>query len=230
MIKKGKMKKQIQIDELFTISDLETLKVVSDPLRMRMIEDIGLANDRGQLRTVKQLAEVLDTPPPKLYYHINLLEKNGLIRVAETKIVSGIIEKHYQCTARRIAVSREIFEGETTRDEQYKATIAMLDGALDATRIDFVNLVEAIGTDEEIRTKLHGQRGHLTRNLARMSYKQAAAFQERLMDLVKEFETIEPDNDGEDVHVYSFLAVFIPTHKKQAEAPQVQIQDNEIQI
>ena len=98
----------MHIEEEFHITDLETLKVISDPLRVQILERIGLASDAGQLITVKQLAEELDRPPTKLYYHINLLEKHELIRVAETQVVSGIIEKHYQIRAKKLRADLDI--------------------------------------------------------------------------------------------------------------------------
>jgi DNA-binding transcriptional ArsR family regulator len=98
----------IKIEEEFHITDLETLKVISDPLRVQILERIGLASDAGQPITVKQLAEELDRPPTKLYYHVNLLEKHELIRVAETQVVSGIIERHYQIRAKKLRADLDI--------------------------------------------------------------------------------------------------------------------------
>ncbi len=114
----------MQIDEEHTISDLETLKVISDPLRVQILELIGMKCDAGRLTTVKQLAESLDLPPTKLYYHINLLEKHDLIRVAETQVVSGIIEKHYQIRAKRIRADFNVAGvGEIGRDEKMALTL-----------------------------------------------------------------------------------------------------------
>ena len=87
-------------EEEVVIEDLETLKVLSDPLRMQIIELMGHTP-----RTVKQIAKQLDMTPNKLYYHIKLLEDHGLIRVVETRLVSGIVEKHYQTTAKEITVA-----------------------------------------------------------------------------------------------------------------------------
>lgn len=98
----------MKIAEEIRITDLETLKVISAPLRVQILERISLASDAGQLTTVKQLSEHLDIPPTKLYYHINLLEKHGLIQIAETKVVSGIIEKYYQIAAKHIRVDLDI--------------------------------------------------------------------------------------------------------------------------
>src|SRR3954467_12474429 len=89
--------------QLHTITTLDALKVFSDPLRQQIIE--ALLDDA---KTVKQVAVELDLAPTKLYYHVNLLEEHGLIQVTETRIVSGIIEKHYRAAAREFAIERSL--------------------------------------------------------------------------------------------------------------------------
>src|SRR4051794_33843006 len=88
-------------DQQLTIRDLETLRVISDPLRVQILESMIEG-----ATTVKSLASKLDTTPTKLYYHINLLEEHGLIKVVGTRVVSGIIEKQYQVAAKNIEVDR----------------------------------------------------------------------------------------------------------------------------
>ena len=86
---------QIEIADEFIIEDLDTLKVLTDNLRVRILRAFG-----REPRTVKEIAERLDMPHTKLYYHVNLLEKYRIIKVVETRIVSGIIEKIYSVTAK----------------------------------------------------------------------------------------------------------------------------------
>lgn len=90
------------------IEDLETLKVLADPLRLRIRE---LLNKPG---TVKQIAQTLNIPATKLYYHINLLEKHGLIVVVDSRIVSGIIEKQYQVAAQSVRVDTTLLSATPT--------------------------------------------------------------------------------------------------------------------
>lgn len=208
------MSKVLPIDPLFTITDLETLKVVSDPLRMRVLDRIGLANQLGELRTVKQLAEEVDTPASKLYYHINMLEKHGLIQVAETQIVSGILEKHYQITAHSITIDRELLSAGVSKDEKAAAVMSLLDSTLDAVRADMVRLVKGIMEDETIEAKFSGRRGQITRENARLTPAQAEAFNQRLLALMEEFRNMSPP-EGEDSHIYSFTVVFNPVLGKE---------------
>jgi len=203
------MTKILPINALFTISDLETLKVVSDPLRMRIMDSIGLANQLGELRTVKHLAEELDTPASKLYYHINMLEKHGLIKVAETQIVSGIIEKHYQITAHSIAVDRELLSAGVSKDEKAAAMLSLLDSTLDAARADMVRLVKGIMENETIEAKFTGKQGQITRENARLTPAQANEFNVRLLTVMEEFREMSVPN-GQESNIYAFTLVFTP--------------------
>lgn len=81
-------------DDQLIIDDLEALRILSDPLRMRLIEIL-----RRAPVTVKDIASILETSPKSLYYHINLLERHNLIRVVDSRLVSGILEKRYRATA-----------------------------------------------------------------------------------------------------------------------------------
>jgi len=218
------MPKITQIDPIFTIADLETLKVVSDPLRMRIMDSIGLANQLGELRTVKQLAEDVDTPASKLYYHINLLEKHGLIKVADTQIVSGIIEKHYQITAYSITIDRELLSTGVGKDEKAEAVMSLLDSTLDAVRADMLRLVRAIMEDDVMEAKFSGKRGQISRENARLSPVQAKAFNERLLALMDEFRQISPP-EGEDSNIYGLTIVFNPVLGDKLPVTNVQIEE-----
>lgn len=203
------MSKILPIDPLYTITDLETLKVVSDPLRMQILDRIGLANQMGELRTVKQLAEEVDTPASKLYYHINMLEKHGLLNVADTQIVSGIIEKHYQITAHSITIDRDLLSAGVSKDEKFEAIISLLDSTIDATRADMVRLVKNIMADEQVAQKFRGVQGQITRENARITLAQAEEFNRRLLALMKEFHDMSAP-EGEESYVFGFTVVFHP--------------------
>jgi len=61
--------------------------------------------------TAKELAEQLRTKQTALYHHLNLLEERGFIEVAETRVVSGIVEKRYRVTAVSFRVERSLLAG-----------------------------------------------------------------------------------------------------------------------
>ena len=88
------------VADVKVIEDLATLRLLSDPLRLRLIEELG-----AQPTTVKELAKAMDMKPNRLYYHVNLLEEHGLVKVTQTRIVSGIVERTYALVAKHFAVS-----------------------------------------------------------------------------------------------------------------------------
>ncbi len=196
------------IEKTLSIRDLETLKVISDPLRVKILDLVSLANQAGDLRTVRQIAEQMDIAPHKLYYHINLLEKHGLLLVAETNVVSGIIEKHYRVQARQLVVDRDLFRTELTADERTEAAFALLDGVYEAARDD---LEQALSLRErQASPGIGGRSGHISRDLARISQSQAEAFYEKLMDLIEAFGQSEPE-PGSEERVFSLSVIMLPT-------------------
>ncbi len=210
------MSAPISMDAVHTVESIETVRVISDPLRIDLLDEIGLANDRGELRTVKQLAAALKTSPQKLYYHVNLLENHGLIRVAETQIVSGILEKHYALTSRRIRIARHLFEAGYLGSKKTQAALGLFDSAVEAAREDFVELVRTAGTPQGSPALFAGRHGHLTHERVRMTRQQAEAFHARLAALTEEFGAAGAPEGGGDTAVYSLLTVLLPSAPRES--------------
>jgi len=176
---------------VFVIRDLETLKAVSDPLRLRLF---GLL--QGEARTVKQLAKELGVAPTRLYYHINQLEELGLVRVAETRVVGGIIEKQYQAAVARITVDRGLLTpGAGPVDGALETMLsAILDGVREAVR----GSVRAGLIDPTLETP--AERGLLLgRKWLRLSPDDAASLYERLIALLTEYAERSSGEDENDL-------------------------------
>lgn len=109
------------------LTDVEQLKAISDPLRLRLLE--LMAEDQGRTWTAKELAERLATKQTKLYHHINLLEERGFLRVAETRMVSGILEKRYRLTAHSFRVDRSLLTGSGGESAMSNAVDAIFEKA-----------------------------------------------------------------------------------------------------
>lgn len=62
-----------------------------DPRRMQILR---LAQDKPI--TVKQMAEIMDEKPSRLYYHVKKLEEVQLLELVETKQQGNLIEKYYR--------------------------------------------------------------------------------------------------------------------------------------
>ena len=86
------------------IDDVETLRAMADPTRLAILYTL-MEPQRGELpvMSAKDLAARLGEPQTKLYRHIRQLETAGLIRVAATRMVSGIQEQRYQASQRDVS-------------------------------------------------------------------------------------------------------------------------------
>ena len=86
-----------EIRAVRTVGDAETLKALADPLRLTLLTALMRASPGGpRVMSVKELAEELGEPQTKLYRHVKQLEAANLIRVAASRMVSGILEHRYQ--------------------------------------------------------------------------------------------------------------------------------------
>ncbi len=190
------------------IRDLETLKVLTDPLRMRI-----LALLRERPRPVKEVAQALEIPPTRLYYHFNLLEKHGLIQVVATRVVSGIIEKHYQVTAYEFNVDRQLLA--PTAQEGWQLVWSQ---TLDVLQRDIAHLAESGALQALIEAEAQGQAipMRISKALMRLSPSRAQAFLERLKALIAEFEAPQAE-PGEGVAPYAFFVAFYPAPSLPAE-------------
>jgi DNA-binding transcriptional ArsR family regulator len=86
------------------LGDVEQLRALADPLRLEILDVIGQHPVRGW--TAKELAARIGVKQTRLYRHLALLEKRGLIQVASTRVVSGILEKRYQVSALTFRLDR----------------------------------------------------------------------------------------------------------------------------
>lgn len=82
------------------ISQVETLKALAAPIRLRMVYALARGAGGDRVMSVKELAEELGEPQTRLYRHVKVLEAAGLIEVAATRLVSGIVEQRYRSTRR----------------------------------------------------------------------------------------------------------------------------------
>ncbi|WP_051755347.1 ArsR/SmtB family transcription factor [Kitasatospora purpeofusca] len=126
------------------VEDAATLKALADPLRLAILDVLVTSAATGPL-TAKEIAAALDEPQTKLYRHIKQLEKAGLIRVAGTRLVSGIVESRYSPAQESLRLAPEIFSSDSpTRVDAYDAMLAAMDrvrgdfrAAAMAGRVDF---------------------------------------------------------------------------------------------
>ena len=199
------------------ISDVETLKALSDPVRLRILETMIRAADEDW--TVKRIATALGVGPTKLYHHVAILEEHDFIRVAGTRVVSGIIETRYRIAQLSVRLDRALLSS-APAGEANEAVDAMLRSLFDTARED-VELALATGAmrlDDPAGTSI----GILRQDLTLLTIERAATFRERLVALLDEFDL--DHHDDADGTPFGLLIAFYPL---PAERPETQEPTND---
>jgi len=190
---------------VFIINDLETLKVMTDPLHLQIFE---LLNPEPQ--TVNQVAQKMGTSGSRLYYHFSLMESVGLVRVVETRQVNNIIEKVFWVTAEDIEIDRDLmnFSSKSGQDNIVRFMLS----SLDATREDILRSLQARSKALE-----HGAPAHPRKMVVQKIKKQLKdetynQFVEELKILLKTFDDLPDEDDGmEQTSVYTVACYLYPS-------------------
>ena len=189
---------------VMTIDDLETLKVVSDPFRVQILEVLV-----HEPQTVNQVAEKMGVPSSKLYYHINLLEKHNLIQVVDTTIHGNIIEKHYWITALDIRLDQSLCCFGTPEEQDNVTTLMVV--PIEATREDIVRSLDARRFALDQGAEEHPRQVVIYREVAFLSDEQANELVEKIKALTKEFEAASKQESGEGVQTHALTIAFYPS-------------------
>lgn len=191
---------------LHVIDDLDTLRVLADPLRNQILEAVLL-----EPMTVKRIAQRLGLAPNKLYYHVNLLEEHGLIEVVDTRMVSGIVEKTYRAVADSYTVDRKLLSSRTEQGRE--SILTTLTAVIDATREDLLRSLEARYGEPDEEGKHQPSRVMLNRSQKRLTRAEARRFLRRLRRLTEDFdEATEPQADEEQgTQTFALTVAFYPS-------------------
>jgi AcrR family transcriptional regulator len=181
--------------------DPAKLRVLADPVRSFLVYSLV-----PRAKTVKELAAELGCPPTRLYYHLQQLEKHDLVFVASTRLVSGIVEKHYRAVARDWVLDRSGLD--SRGPDGPRPLEALLAFVFDQSRQEIRRQVEQGAIDLSRRAP---KRGALmaVRNVLKLSDAQADRLYRRLHDFWQEYEAIakEPADDGQ---FYAFAVALYP--------------------
>jgi DNA-binding transcriptional ArsR family regulator len=196
-------KKSQPITEPFTpaesmkITSLETLKVLADPFRIQIIELLG-----GP-QTVKSVAQQLGVTPTKLYYHINMLEQHGLIRVVSTRVVSGILEKSYQNAAKSFEAGPSLTAPNATLEDALGFITSVLDaGKLEMRRAYTLGQFKMPASLSEAKQSML-----ITKTILSLTEARAKKLRERMSKLLAEFN----DAQSSETQDFSLTIAFHPT-------------------
>lgn len=191
------MAKWPQIEEEFVIEEIETLKIIADSRRLQIMKYLK------KPRTVKEVAAWLNVPATKLYYHVNQLEKHGLIQVVATNVVSGIIEKQYQATANHYRVKDSLISTAERQDEKIDA---LLSAVFDTTKEDIRKGIKAGLINKNMQQDI------FLRTVVSLPPDQIAHFAAKLEALVKECNALQERAEEENIGTqnYGLTIAFYP--------------------
>ncbi len=153
------------------VSQLEQVKVMAHPLRLRMLELFGEAP-----RTAKQVAGLLGEKPTRLYHHVDAMARVGLIELTETRQVRGATEKYYRAAARRFEIGQEAFAA--AGKAAGAGSAGMIRTVVDATRNEVLDFFGA----EHPRPPVSPV---IARAMVRGSREEIEAIRTRLMELLE---------------------------------------------
>jgi len=184
------------------ISDVETLKALSDPVRLRILETMVTAADEAW--TVKRLAKALDTNPTKLYHHINILEEREFIRVAGTRVVSGIIETSYRIAQLSLRLDRALLSGAgaDVRSSVHDVLAVVFDSVRDEIERGLAS--GTIKSSDDPLSEL------MIRGLTMVHPDRAAELRRRLRELLEEFDTSDPADVEPGAVPFGYLVALYP--------------------
>ena len=164
-------------EDMYTMTSLEQVKVVADPLRVSILEALCL-----EAKTTKQVAELLGEKPTRLYHHVDALSEAGLIRLVDTRQVRGTVEKYYRAVGRAFRADPGIFRQADAGDEQNQALADVAATMLERTAEEVRHLILS---GHDIAS---GEDGILSYVEVRASESEIHEINQRLMDFLKDLE------------------------------------------
>jgi DNA-binding transcriptional ArsR family regulator len=190
------------------ISDAETLKALSDPLRLRILET--MVTRAAEPWSVKELATAMGVPQTRLYHHIDLLVERDLIRAAAQRVVSGIIETRYRIAALSMRLDPKLLSGDGADGAGANAVVATV---LDTARSEIAAALRAASLAPDGTTA--PDRPLLSRGVALLTPARAAERRARIDALTAEYESDPSDPEAQP---YGMLIAMYAVPKTQEDS------------
>jgi DNA-binding transcriptional ArsR family regulator len=150
-------------------------KALADPLRIRLLEALWETP-----RSARELAECIELPADRLYYHLGQLEGAGLVEVTEyRRLARGKVERVYAPAAVEPP-------GDAAGPEEM---VAFLGSILDATRADITAAYQAKQTGRRREVDLH-------RGALRLTDEALAELRTHIEELASRFQDPQAGGDG----------------------------------
>jgi DNA-binding transcriptional ArsR family regulator len=195
-----------------TITDLETLRTLADPLRLSILGAFPPGGVARRSMSVKEIAEKIDEGQTKLYRHVKKLEEAGLIRVVETRVVSGIIEKRYRPAQKRLMIEGDLLAQEPEPEDYADTLAAMLEATRNRLRTEIRAGRVPLTTPAE-GPDLSPQIGSIRMNMTPERYAQLRA---KVTDLL---ENLGPSDESPDAIPVQLQALVFASIEQPSQSP-----------
>ena len=103
--------------DIMLLDTEERIKAFTHPYRMKLLH---VYRETKRPMTATEVARVLGDGPGRVHYHMRVLEAAGIVVVARTETVNGIVARYYEPVAKLYSVAdaaRGNVGGEPMRDE-----------------------------------------------------------------------------------------------------------------
>lgn len=187
--------------EPFVVGTMEQVKALTHPLRQRILECFA-----KHARTTKQVADELGEKPTRLYHHVSVLERAGLIRLVETRPKRGTTEKYFAAVAERFEIDPRAFSGEGGKMSLQHPSVAVLESLFENTRVELADLIE----NEKVETL--AEQAIFMRLELRGNRESIATARKKLEALVQELQQDCPD-DAEGTEAHRLLLGWYPLRR-----------------
>jgi len=184
------------------VAEIEIIKALAAPIRLRILGALTKDHSRPVM-SAKELAEELGEPQTKLYRHLKVLQSAGMIEVAATRLVSGILEQRYRFVERDyllgpgLGAARMGTDAEAAVVSLMRVFAEQFFAAQRAGRLPAGRVPE----DEAYREPVMTYSDH------RMPPERAAALRKKLREVTDELSG--PD-DPDGVAVYALIGFYSP--------------------
>jgi DNA-binding transcriptional ArsR family regulator len=186
------------MQEIYHIREIEQLKVISDPLRIKILWEII-----DEAKTGKMVADLLEAPAPKIHYHLKEMERVGLLKVERTEEKNGIIQKFYRPVAQSFSIA-EILPDQrhAVKDELSDALKENILVSLDKTKTLIRKLDPEILSNSESPLKFGYRHVKLSPDQVNKLHSKA----KELSEMISEFK----QNESEDGEMYHYFMLSFP--------------------
>ena len=187
--------------DYFEIKTIEQLKAITHPLRRRLKDEFC-----KNICTTKQAAKALGEPPTKLYHHVEILKKAGVIKLVKTKQNRGTTEKYYETVASNIRISPSLLESSATAElvsnELYNLVKDKISETLHGVTESF---------EEHVKSESPGKNPVTTWNYnVHLTEKKKAEFDEMVQKWLQ--KNTDPEESGA---ISTHIAMFIYKQKEE---------------